>query len=181
VSAPAQQQVSQGERAQKVCADRQFKAIDGVGAVLAQAAGIIDQDVDIAVELVGERAHRREIGEIKFGDRRGAADLSGSLGAQFCVADRQDHVCARACEKARGSKAYPVGCPGHDDALAGQVAEPARRPPCRHGVSPSSNRHYRRCSTAHRAAGKSARNLAAGTPGATAVLVCTVSASVKPL
>jgi hypothetical protein len=95
---PAQQQVGQHERAQKVCPEGHLKAVHGIGAVLDDCPGVVDQNVDVTVELVGECAHRRQIGKVKFGDRGGAADLGGALRAQVCVADGEDHVCARACQ-----------------------------------------------------------------------------------
>ena len=76
---PPQEQVSQCERPQEICADCRLEAVDGVGAMLGESPGIVDQNVHVFVKQGGKRPDRRQVGEIKFDDRRGAADLSGAL------------------------------------------------------------------------------------------------------
>jgi hypothetical protein len=50
---------------------------------------LLTRDVDVALEAVGERAHRREVGEVELADLGLAGDRGGGVTAAGLVADRE--------------------------------------------------------------------------------------------
>jgi hypothetical protein len=130
----AEDEVRQSERAEQIGADRLLEPVDGFFAVRSEHARVVDQDVDVPVERIGEGAHRRQVGKVDLRDGRRAADLLCALRAEIGVAHRHDHVRARLGQCAGGAEADPVGRTGHDDALTCQVAQPGRCPLRSHWV-----------------------------------------------
>ena len=64
-------------------------------------AGVVDQDVELAVPAVGERPHRGEVGEVQRPDLGVPVDRRGRLRAAGDVADGEHDACAGAGRSAR--------------------------------------------------------------------------------
>ena len=87
------------------------------------APGVVDEDVDVAVDQAGESPHRGQVGQIQWSHLGRPADLGGPLLPQAGIADGQDDVGAGRYEGTCGAQADAVGGSGHDDSLAGQVTQ----------------------------------------------------------
>jgi hypothetical protein len=124
VADPRQQQVRKREVAEVVGADLHLEAVGGARLGDRHHAGVVDQDVEVAVEPVGELVHRAEVGEVEPPDLGQARNrLRGGRAARL-VAHREHDMSARPAQRARGGEPDAAVGAGDDDgpaALTGKV------------------------------------------------------------
>jgi hypothetical protein len=124
VADPRQQQVREREVAEVVGADLHLEAVGGARLRDRHHAGVVDQDVDVALEAVGERVHRAEVGEVEPPDLGRARDRLRRGRAARLVAHREHDMSAGMAQLARGGEPDAAVGAGDDDgpaALAGKV------------------------------------------------------------
>ena len=140
VGEDVEQQPGEGEVAEEVGADLHLEAVGGALLGDGHEAGVVDQHVDGAVELGGERAHRGQVGEVEPADvgaaRGPVADRGGGLGALVGVAHGQDDVGAGADELAGGLEADPRVRAGDHERPSGLVADVVGGPRSHGGTVP---------------------------------------------
>ena len=105
-----QQQAGQREVAEVVGAELQLEAVGGA-ARDRHHAGVVDQDVEVALQLVGEPAHRREVGEVEAAHVEVAVQL-GDRVLPFAVSRHATTTRAPAAPSARAaSRPMPLFAP----------------------------------------------------------------------
>ena len=120
---PRQQQVGQREVAEVVGADLQLEAVLCARLGRGHDAGVVDQDVEVAVPALGELPDRREVGEVEPAHRDGTPHVGRGLLAPGGVAHGEGHARAGAGELAGGDPADPAVGAGHDHGAPVEVGQ----------------------------------------------------------
>ena len=98
-----QEQVREREVAEVVGADLHLEAVGGAPLRDRHHAGVVDQDVEVAVPGVGERPHRGEVGEVELPDLGVPSIVAAAGAAPGDVADGEDDARAGAGRSARAA------------------------------------------------------------------------------
>jgi hypothetical protein len=134
-----EQQAGQREVAEVVRADLRLEAVGGASLGDGHDAGVVDEQVEVALPGLGERADGREVREVEVAHLGRAGHRRRELLAAARVAHGEHDVGAHPGELARSDQADAAGRAGHHRGLAvegGQVGGgPLRRAhalECRH-------------------------------------------------
>jgi hypothetical protein len=121
------QQVGQREVAEVVRAEQELEAVRRARERRGHHAGVVDEQVQLALPGCRERADGGEAREVEPADLRLAGYRRGGGGpALVRVADGEDIARARAGERAGGGAADAAVGAGDDDAAAGHVGDVAK-------------------------------------------------------
>ena len=118
-----EQQVGEREVAEVVGAELQLEAVGGAAQRRHHHAGVVDQQVDLAVPAGGELADRGEAGEVERADLGLAGHRRGGGLALVGRAHGEHDVGAGARERRRCGAADAAVGAGHDHVAAGHVRE----------------------------------------------------------
>ena len=118
-----QQQVGQREVAEVVRAELHLEAV--LGALLGDGhhAGVVDEDVEVALPRVGEGVDGGEVGEVELAHLGLALDGGRGRLALGEIADGEDDVRAGAAELASGGEADAAVGAGDDEGASVEVGE----------------------------------------------------------
>jgi hypothetical protein len=128
VAHPVDQQAGERERAEVVGADVALEAVRRRAVRHRHDPGVVDEDVDRAVQFRGEGAHRRQVGEVELPDLRVAVDRAGHGLGLVAVAARHDDGGAGTGEDARGLGTEPAGGAGDDDGASTKIGHVVHGP-----------------------------------------------------
>src|SRR5207237_1942105 len=143
----AQQQAGQRKVPEVVGAQLELKAVRRPGVGGGHDAGVVDEEVQPVAagpEVLAERTHRAEVGEVERRDlnlcrRPGGFDLLSGRPALGLIATGQDKVRAPRCQLSRDDAAEAAVGAGHDGDAAALVRHLGGKPLCAHLSYPASN------------------------------------------
>ena len=118
-----QQQVGQREVAQVVGAELGLEAVLGAALGDVHDAGVVDEQVQVAVPGVGELAYGGEVGQVEPADLHAAVHRRGCGFAALGVPYGEDDVGARGGQGRGGGESEAAVGAGHDGGAAGLVGD----------------------------------------------------------
>ncbi|PXY18707.1 hypothetical protein BA062_34430 [Prauserella flavalba] len=103
-----QEQVREGEMPEVVGPELQLEAVSRAGEGRDHNAGVVDQQIDGFGEVLGERPHRGEIGEVELPDVDVAGDRGGGLAALAGIAHGEHHTGPLGGQRSGGGASDPA-------------------------------------------------------------------------
>src|SRR5690606_18739849 len=116
-----QQQVGQGEVAEMVGAELELEAVGRATQRRDHQPGVVDQQVDGAVDAAGEEPHRGEVGEVEASHLDLSGHRVGGVRSLAHIAHGQDHAGAVLGEDTGGDAADAAVGTGDDRGASGEI------------------------------------------------------------